>query len=77
MQISYIYTFFFFHLNEFHFDSFKQSIWKRTDFYARGYCLQNNSNNDSDFKSCMKMYACIKTHERNSFSGTAQTKEKY
>lgn len=34
------------------------------------------SNNDSDFNSCMKMYACIKVHERNSFSGTAREKKK-
>lgn len=33
------------------------------------------SNNDSDFNSCMKMYACIKVHERNSFSGAAREKK--
>jgi len=33
------------------------------------------SNNDSDFNSCLKMDACIKTHERNSFSGAATEKK--
>lgn len=33
------------------------------------------SNNDSDFNSCMKMYACINAHERNSFSRPAIEKK--